>query len=206
MSTTARRRTQPGVGDPYVGAALLAMLALVGLSLLVKGQRVPSWEHDLVRISTDVPTLVGLPARVPMVLATRWTMPIVALLVYLVTRSWTATAAAFVAGLVAAMTTGFLKDWVDRPRPSGVHLRDHADGFGFPSGHSATAFAVAAALAPHLPRRWRPVPFVLALVVGWARMHVGVHYPLDVVGGALWGLAIGWAVASLPWFRAANEG
>lgn len=181
-----------------IGVALAGLLVL---SLAIAGGPAPTWEHDVVEASTDVPTAVGLVARGPMVLATRWTMPVVALLVYLVTRSRRAALGTFVAGFAAATTIGFLKEWVERPRPSGVHLRDHAGGFGYPSGHTATAFAVAAALAPHLPRRWRWVPFALAALVGWARMHVGVHYPVDVVGGALWGLALGWVVAALPWFQ-----
>jgi glycosyltransferase 2 family protein len=195
-----RARWESPATRSAAGAAL-ALVGLVALSLAIAGDPAPRWEHDVVVASTDVPTVLGLPARVPMVLATRWAMPVVALVLYLVTRSRRAALGTLVAGFAAASTIGFLKDWVERPRPDGVRLRDHAGGFGFPSGHTATAFAVAAALAPHLPRRWRWLPFALAAAVGWARMHVGVHYPVDVAGGALWGLAVGWTLAALPWFR-----
>jgi undecaprenyl-diphosphatase len=90
-----------------------------------------------------------------------------------------------------------LKDWVERPRPTGVRLRDHVGGYGFPSGHTAFAFAVAAVIAASLAGWWRAVPFVLAVVVGVARMHVGVHTPMDVVGGALCGGAVAYLAMAL---------
>src|SRR3546814_2681552 len=63
------------------------------------------------------------------------------------------------------------------------------------SGHTTLAFALAAALHPVLDGAWRWLAWSLAVLVGVARMHVGVHWPADVVGGALLGTAIG----SLAW-------
>jgi undecaprenyl-diphosphatase len=66
----------------------------------------------------------------------------------------------------------------------------------FPSGHAATSFACAVVLAGAAPRlRW-PL-FVLAALVAWSRVYVGVHYPLDVVAGAALGLAVGLGVRAL---------
>jgi undecaprenyl-diphosphatase len=53
------------------------------------------------------------------------------------------------------------------------------------------AFALAAVLAPSLPRRWRPVAFGLATVVAAARVYAGAHLPLDTIGGAGLGLLAG---------------
>ncbi len=68
-------------------------------------------------------------------------------------------------------------------------------GLGYPSGHAAVAAAVAAVAAPHLPRQWRPAAWATALAVGPMRAYVGAHLPLDVVGGAALGIAIGTAAA-----------
>ena len=89
-----------------------------------------------------------------------------------------------------------LKFVVDRPRPDAVRVRELQENPGFPSSHAAVAFALATLVAVLLPRRWRWVPPVLACVVAATRMHVGVHYPLDLVGGALVGTAVALATVA----------
>jgi undecaprenyl-diphosphatase len=71
------------------------------------------------------------------------------------------------------------------PRPL-VHVPHTAS---FPSGHAATSFACAAVIAWISPRLAAPC-LLLAAAVGFSRVYVGVHYPLDVVGGAALGLGI----------------
>jgi undecaprenyl-diphosphatase len=59
----------------------------------------------------------------------------------------------------------------------------------FPSGHSASAFAFATGVGSSLP--WAAAPLrVLAAVVGYSRVHTGVHYPADVVAGSVLGAAV----------------
>ncbi|HKH41654.1 MAG TPA: phosphatase PAP2 family protein [Solirubrobacterales bacterium] len=60
----------------------------------------------------------------------------------------------------------------------------------FPSGHTAAAFAFATGAGRELA--WtRPPLYALAGLVGYSRVHTGVHYPLDVIAGALAGVALG---------------
>lgn len=83
-----------------------------------------------------------------------------------------------------------LKRLTFRARPDGEHRRSNAS---FPSGHSGSAFALAAVLA----RRWRrtAVPwFALATLVAFSRMYLNRHWLSDVVAGAAIGLAAAWAV------------
>ncbi len=62
--------------------------------------------------------------------------------------------------------------------------------FSFPSAHAANSFAMAATVSWGMPRLSFPA-FLIAALVAYSRVYVGVHYPLDVVGGAVLGLLIG---------------
>ncbi|MFQ1002376.1 phosphatase PAP2 family protein [Modestobacter sp. SSW1-42] len=89
-----------------------------------------------------------------------------------------------------------LKALVQRERPGttipGAVLRDvPSAGLSFPSGHAVIAFGVVVLVAPYLHRRWVVVVLALAVLNGVARVHLGAHAPLDVVGGAAAGMAIG---------------
>lgn len=98
----------------------------------------------------------------------------------------------------AGLLSQALKLAVQRPRPAlfawGV---PYAGGGSFPSGHSTTAVVTYVALAFLMLRRMHDrrarfaicaVSTLLVLLVGWSRIHLGVHYPSDVVGGFLLGL------------------
>ena len=61
----------------------------------------------------------------------------------------------------------------------------------FPSGHTLTAFLVAGLLAGYRPR-WAFPALALATLAGLSRVAVGVHWPLDVLGGAAGGLLAAW--------------
>ena len=97
-----------------------------------------------------------------------------------------------------------IKAAIGRPRPF-VLLPEPAPlivgvlGNSFPSGHAATSFAGAALLARYLPGRW-PVLFLLAAGIAFSRVYVGVHYPADVIGGAILGMV---TAIALPLLAAA---
>jgi membrane-associated phospholipid phosphatase len=147
----------------------------------------------------DLPVLLGWPLRRVMDLGTLPVGLLVVFVMSLVVRGrGVVPACASVIGVGAAYRLDNVwKALVERPRPTGLvddlHVRDDLSGFGFPSGHTTMAFALATLLHPVLPTRWRPVVWVLAAGVGLGRMYVGVHWPADVVGGAALGVAIGTA-------------
>ncbi len=90
-----------------------------------------------------------------------------------------------------------VKPLVSRPRPWVVMenfpplVAEH-DPCSFPSGHSCSAFAFAVALCLTLPRRWMKVTALcMAVVMALSRLYVGVHFPSDVLAGALIGALCG---------------
>jgi undecaprenyl-diphosphatase len=121
------------------------------------------------------------------------------LVVVVVTFAVTGQRRLSLAALVASQTSWWsakvVKGVVTRGRPGAllahVNLRDNATGVGYVSGHAAVAFALAAVLAPSLPRAWPPVAFALASIVAVARLYSGAHLPLDAVGGAGLGMLSG---------------
>ncbi len=88
-----------------------------------------------------------------------------------------------------------LKAAIPRARPPGPTLVARPHSHSFPSGHATTSFACATVLAFALPRLRLPL-LALAAAVAWSRVYVGVHYPLDVLAGAVLGAALGALVAA----------
>jgi len=66
----------------------------------------------------------------------------------------------------------------------------------FPSGHASAAFACATVIAWAAPRLAIP-SFVLAALIAWSRVYNGVHWPLDVLGGAVLGVLVATALLKL---------
>jgi undecaprenyl-diphosphatase len=73
-------------------------------------------------------------------------------------------------------------------------------GLSFVSGHAVIAWSVATVLFVALPGRWRWVPFVVAALNAVARVYLGAHNPLDVIGGGAIGVAVGVAVVGATGF------
>jgi len=97
-------------------------------------------------------------------------------------------------GLNAILTAGG-KYFVDRRRPYTTypklfHPKDHAEDYSFPSGHTSFAFAGATSLVMSCPKWYVAVPaYAWACGAAWSRMQLGMHYPSDILMGALLGSA-----------------
>lgn len=117
------------------------------------------------------------------------------------TRRW---GAAMLVALVLGVLVGnlWLKNWIARPRPFRTYtdimpLLIPGDVYSFPSGHTLSSFCAATACFGY-SRRAGTVCYLLAGLIGLSRLYVGVHYPTDVLAGALLGIGLGiiavWAV------------
>lgn len=85
----------------------------------------------------------------------------------------------------------FLKVLISRPRPyqviAGSRVFDIEAGSSFPSGHAGNVFSASIILGKGRGRKWQASLYMLAAVVSFSRIYVGMHYPLDVLVGALGG-------------------
>jgi undecaprenyl-diphosphatase len=114
----------------------------------------------------------------------------------------------FTLALLAVLIASTLADTVIKPvvgrkRPfdvlSGAVIGGRPKDASFPSGHAANAFAgafVLTRLAPGGAIGW----WALATAIAFSRVYLGVHFPLDVVGGALVGTLSGWLAVRLTRF------
>lgn len=108
-----------------------------------------------------------------------------------------------VAGAITSdqLSSNLIKDLVGRLRPcqSLVDLRllvPCGSGKSFPSSHAVNNFA-AAIILTHYYKRFTPIFIIFASIIAFSRIYVGVHYPLDVLGGIIIGSFIGLFVVSL---------
>lgn len=175
---------------------LVVALAVFAVTAIVAWVAHPgALERHIFWLGNDLPNGLHVPIEAAMQDGTLGAVAVVALIALAMRRARTALTV-LVAGVGAWLIVPLLKRAIARPRPTDL-LHDvvvrghHPGGFGFPSGHTAVAFAVASALVPDLPRRVRPFVWILAVIVGFARVYVGAHFPLDVLGGAALGYAIG---------------
>lgn len=121
------------------------------------------------------------------------------------------------------VSSGILKDWIGRPRPCNdpflqFHMRlllNRCPVSGsFTSSHATNHFAAAMFLWLTLKpvfRKWGKLLFVWATTICYGQVYVGVHYPLDILGGCILGCLIGFGSAwlfnkklGLPHFETTN--
>lgn len=182
-------------------AALVAAVAVFALSALaVRPDRVALVEQLAFHAVNDVAWLSTAPVWVVMQLGNLLAIPVVAAAAAFARRSVLAVRLAC-SGALAYLLAPVVKDLLERGRPaallSDVVVRDVSEGFGFVSGHTAVAVALAVAALPFLPARGRALVLTLAGAVALARVYVGVHLPLDVIGGAALGAIVAIGVALL---------
>ncbi len=178
---------------------VVAFVALVVASISAIPRNVTEVEEQLFGAVNGLPNAFERPLWVVMQLGAALAIPVIALLAFVGWRRLRPAVDLLVAGTSAWLLARVLKDLLERGRPASfyddVNLRGSLSGgsdlgLGFPSGHSAVAFALAVVCFPYLSLRWRVVAAVLATVVAFARLYYGAHFPLDALGGAALGVAL----------------
>lgn len=116
-------------------------------------------------------------------------------------RVWPVIVVAVLAVAASDLAAGLLKHAVQRIRPCHVIPDVHllvgcTRSFAMPSNHASNMFALAGAVGSFLPA-WRWVLLPLAGGVAYSRVYLGVHYPTDVLVGAILGAGLGYGLALL---------
>jgi Membrane-associated phospholipid phosphatase len=127
-----------------------------------------------------------------------WLIITIALLCFKKTRS-VGLAALLSLVVCFIINNEILKNVIARPRPftqlSGLNvLIPKPSDFSFPSGHTASSFAAAGAFFYCGNKKWGILALILAGFIGFSRLYLGVHYPSDVLFGALLGMLISFIV------------
>ncbi len=174
---------------------VVAAAALIASSTAARHREVSDPEEQLFRLINGAPDRLHSPVWAVM---QGGSLAAVFVVSDLLRRSGQArrARAALLAGITVWAGVKAIKPMVGRGRPAchldAVSIRGHQQsGLGYPSGHAAVATTLAIIAASRLSPRARFVAAALAATTGGARIYVGAHLPLDVVGGAAVGVLAG---------------
>jgi membrane-associated phospholipid phosphatase len=173
---------------------LVASLAVFAVCAVLADGRVGPAERAVFHAVNGLPSWLYGPMLVAQYLGVL-AMPLVVAVGALALRRWRLAAALVLVVPLKLAAERVPKLLVERERP-GTSVPDAilhgvpSAGLSFTSGHAIITFAIAGLLVLVLPRRWGIVALVLASLNAVARVYLGAHNPLDVVGGAAIGLAV----------------
>jgi undecaprenyl-diphosphatase len=185
---------QRRIQDVWLAGAGLILFLLAAIP--AHSGRVGSAERAVFRAVNGLPDVLSGPMTALQYLGTLLVGPLV-VVVALILRRWRLAGAAAAVTVLKLATERGVKLVVHRQRPGttipDAILRGNVPpkGWSFVSGHVILTGALAAIITPYLPGRWKIVPWVLVALVALARVYLGAHAPLDVVGGLGVGLVIG---------------
>lgn len=179
-----------------VATALAGLAILVACAAVARSGRVGPLERKVFEAINGLPDALSPAMRAAQLLGVLAVGPIVVIVALLLRRWRLAIAAALVTvGKLAAERVVW--QVVQRDRP-GTTIADAivrggtpTTGVSFVSGHVVLVTGLAWVLTPYLHSWWRLAPWAVVAVVAFARMYLGAHAPLDVLGGMGLGLLIG---------------
>lgn len=194
---TVRATNAPRVTKRYRSDAWVAgiALAIASVASAFRASTLTDAERDVFESINHLSDVISGPVQAVMLFGVFPAIPVTAI-VAMVFRRFRLAAVLLASGCLAYALARLGKPIVDAGRPlavlpnADVIVRGAiAQGLGYPSGHSAVSAALAFAALPYLNGRYRWLILFVPLVVGFGRIYVGAHLPLDVLGG--WAIGIG---------------
>ena len=187
---------------------ILLSLGVLGIATAIAVRPLPGWEVNLFRAMNDLPRQAEWPMWVMQQAGMVFALPTGAIILWFVVRNWRPPVALVAGGIVFGWTAArIIKAYVDRGRPGALidnvsfGWRTPIETYGYLSGHAVVAVTLAVVLSPYMPRWLRWSLYGLAAVVCFSRMYMGAHFPLDVIGGAAFGVVIGSSVNLMAGLR-----
>jgi undecaprenyl-diphosphatase len=187
---------RPGRAE-HLKVAAGGLVLLVVCGLIASSGTVGPAERHVFRAVNDLPAWLYRPLWVFQQFGNLFVALAIGVAVAFLLRRWSVAVAVVAAAGLKLAGERAVKDVVERSRPGTtiglIRARGNVPlhGLSFVSGHSVIVTAVATLLTPILIGRWKLVPWAFVVLNGVARVYVGAHNPVDVVGGAGLGLVIG---------------
>lgn len=187
----------------YTAAFIFAALLLCASTYLALKHTPSSEEVSVFRHINNLPDSLRLVGKITSFAKDSTWIALVAVIGTFLFKKWQLSWRLSASILAGYVVTFGLKHFIARPRPaqllSDVHVRWADTGNGFPSGHAMVVTVILLTFLPYLPKAWRiVVPLAGIGAVGFSRVYLGLHMPLDVIGGFAIGLAIVSFVRILP--------
>ena len=206
MTATVHARTGREHLRGWLVTIAAAVLVAIVAGLIASSGKVSDLEADVFHVVSGLPDWLE-PSMWVFQLAGLLLVPLIVAAVAAAFRHWRLAAALVVfVPLKLFVEHTIVKQLVERERP-GTTICGYPDefdetcaqfrgdvpleGLSFVSGHAVIAWGVATLLWPVLPGRWRWLPVAVAALNAVARVYLGAHNPLDVIGGGAIGVALG---------------